>query len=92
MTSSDSQGIVPPMSMEFIWRAQVAAIVCAALVSGVAGALLAMLPNERRAPVLPSPSMMDGAIGIVVIKRKGDLDRRQSWGREDPQLKGGAGR
>ena len=46
MTSSDSQGIVPQTRMEFIWRAQVAAI-CAALVSGVAGARLAMLPNER---------------------------------------------
>ena len=46
-------------------------------VCGVAGARLAMLPNERRA------SVMDGAIGIVVIKRKGDLDRRQSWGRAE---------
>ena len=56
------------------WQ-QSALLSCVCLVLLAGARRLAMLPNERRA------SVMDGAIGIVVIKRKGDLDRRQSWGR-----------
>ena len=83
-------GVLFRWSLSGVLKWQQSALLSCVCVSGVAGARrLAMLPNEKRA------SVMDGAIGIVVIKRKGDLDRRQSWGRAerrvDPQLKGEGG-